>query len=325
MSASGTRAGRRPGACGPIVTLCALACMVLLVLAGCSSTDQARAGSGAGAGTPPSASLRATPQSTPATVPAPAGGQTSGPYDEGTCNPQSSSDEPLAQYGDIALLMMQHTFFYTQDMQLPDGLPLAPYKLPTMSNGQVQLAQLNVNPDLLVFTACNRSASQSHTLQGISVRITALTPYAAQLNQWNHCDRPYSRSGGVMDCGDSGWQGPGVTYQVKFGPGTGVGTTQTAEPLPAPQGASVFPLPLPPGKSVTFGIQLASYPQPATYRFALGVTLDGKASFYAPETVGYLFAPVAHIWTGDACNTADMQAKIPPATNPPSYYLCPKA
>ena len=44
-----------------------------------------------------------------------------------------------------------------------------------------------------------------------------------------------------------------------------------------------------------------------------------------PFTAGVpmLLAPVAHVWNGQACTAASMLAQIPPATNPPTPYICP--
>ncbi len=52
--------------------------------------------------------------------------------------------------------------------------------------------------------------------------------------------------------------------------------------------------------------------------------MDGGQLVYGTTgTTPAFFAPVAHAWDGQYCTSSAMQAQIPPATNPPTYYLCP--
>ena len=61
------------------------------------------------------------------------------------------------------------------------------------------------------------------------------------------------------------------------------------------------------------------------YTFAFGLAIDGATPAFAVVAPATLLAPVAHEWTGDACLAPEMQTQIPPATNPPTFYLCPAA
>ncbi len=52
------------------------------------------------------------------------------------------------------------------------------------------------------------------------------------------------------------------------------------------------------------------------------MTADGTPLPFTGEG-SLLLAPVAHVWNGQACTSSGMLAQIPPATNPPTSYICP--
>jgi hypothetical protein len=59
------------------------------------------------------------------------------------------------------------------------------------------------------------------------------------------------------------------------------------------------------------------------YTFTFGIGVDNAAPIFATTSPQTLLTADVRAWTGAACGSAAMQAQIPPATNPPSYYLCP--
>ena len=52
-------------------------------------------------------------------------------------------------------------------------------------------------------------------------------------------------------------------------------------------------------------------------------TNRAEAATFGPAADPYLAGPIAHSFTGAACNSPAMLAQIPPATTPETYYICP--
>lgn len=65
------------------------------------------------------------------------------------------------------------------------------------------------------------------------------------------------------------------------------------------------------------------FTRPGYYTFSFGIGVDCMAPVFAATSPATLLDTAARQWTGAACMTAAMQAQIPPATNPPTYYICP--
>lgn len=304
------------------------ACVLLatMTLAACG-TPSGSLGSGTTVSTP-GASARATDTpSTSTLIPVgnPAG--TPSPFDDVICsaNATSSSFETITRSGDLQLATYLDAGYYANTVQVPDSTPLAPVKVELGANGVVVPSSWfgPVNSALL-FRVCNLSNTHAHTLQAVSVRLSALSPYTGHLNAWDRCSDLYSRSGGAGHvCGDSGWSGPSHWFDATFAPGATVGSTVDA--MYHSPAAYEFPVTLPPGKGIVLGISIATYPTPGTYRFTAGMSVDGQAPVFAADTRAVLYAPVAHTWAGQYCTSSAMQAHIPPATNPPSYYICPQS
>lgn len=90
-------------------------------------------------------------------------------------------------------------------VMLPDGTPLKPLQVQTAvssnawASGSFTPQPAMVNPALkeqlgsFDVSICNGSPTQSHVVQGTSIRIDTLTPYSGQLNAWKSCDSAYSR------------------------------------------------------------------------------------------------------------------------------------
>jgi hypothetical protein len=81
-----------------------------------------------------------------------------------------------------------------------------------------------------------------------------------------------------------------------------------------------LPFTLNPGKSVTLSLGMDT-PPIGTYTFAFGFTFDGASPIYSANSPHTLLAPVAHKWTGTACQQPALEAQITP-TNPETYYIC---
>ena len=181
-------------------------------------------------------------------------------------------------------------------------------------------------PDLLI-TICNTSTTKSHTIESVSVKLSAFTPHSDNLNVWNPCDGTYARPAGVvpLECGER----PAIwdeTVRATFAANAQVGAI-----VPATLDSSAFvgdlgPLPvtLPPGRDMQIGIFVKAPTPAGVYTFAAGIMADSAA---LPFTVGQnmLLAPIGHRWTGKACLSPTMQAGIP--ANPPAemYYICPES
>jgi hypothetical protein len=166
---------------------------------------------------------------------------------------------------------------------------------------------------------CNTSATRGHTVTGLFLRITDFIPYGGRLNAYSICDGFYARPQGLGGGGCGGAvadPNPGTaTFAARAAAGVTVAISNpTRTPLPSP---------VKPGDS--YGLNLGIVPPtiPGTYTFALGVGLDGAAPAFVPLPYTVLLAPVAHKWTGQACEAPAMLRAIPPATNPPTAYICP--
>ena len=161
-----------------------------------------------------------------------------------------------------------------------------------------------------------------------------MIPYTGQLNVWPACNGQYAR-GGTIGGGCGGADVADLFYRVSFSQGAGQGTTLTAAQYAPPNlnfrpWVTPLPLTLAPGQDLTIKVTLDVPGASGIYDFAFSVAMDNIGSASVPthssaqgQAVGVLLAPVVHTWTGGACLTPAMQAQIPPATNPPTYYLCP--
>jgi len=188
------------------------------------------------------------------------------------------------------------------------------------------------NPELgplgggYVVVLCNGSA-QTHRIDGVAVQLDRVTPYAGQLNEWVFCAAPYTRSFPTGGGGCGGGPGQDEYVHGAFAPtappGTVVETTQT--PGISSDRYGKLPWTLPPGETILIDVGIVPPTAAGYYTFAFGLAIDGAMPAFAAVAPATLLAPVAHEWTGDACRAPEMQSQIPPATNPPTFYLCPAA
>jgi hypothetical protein len=217
--------------------------------------------------------------------------------------------------------------------KLPDSTPLKPLQISASDQSALD-QQLPpdpaINPDLMdpagyAGEVCDASATP-HTLTSLTVRIDSYTPASAVLNAWRPCEGYYARPDGVQGNASQctgGFPSPNCRHAA-FAPNAAVGavvsTTSTCKGPP-------LPVTLHTSDQFGYGFNLGivAPTAPGTYTFSLGVAFDGAAPIYFPLPHAILLAPVTHMWDAQSCATASMQSQIPPATDPPTDYICPKS
>jgi hypothetical protein len=189
------------------------------------------------------------------------------------------------------------------------------------------------------------SSTAAHTVRGVDTCLDSMTPASGQLNEWQPCDAPYSRSGPSGPGGCGGHTQQDVFLHAPFTASPTVGTRVAAMETRADDSfytTHYQPLPttLQPGERLTIEIgigptttcQVATdtgfptsgclFKTAGTYTFAFGVLVDAGAPVFAVRSPPTLLAPATE-WTGLACTKPGMQALIPPATTPSTNYICP--
>jgi hypothetical protein len=259
------------------------------------------------------------------------------------CHAQNVPANAVIQSGDL-LIFKPTDAFNDPAVRLPDQTPLKPLHVDTqVSNnalrGTPQFAEATaVNPGALtgstrsfafVTSICNGSASATHAVQSVSVRIDTLAPFSGQLNVWPGCDQAFSRQHPNVGTGGCGG-GMASDEQVKaeFSSGAQAGATATAKQVGSSATSNNPPLgPMPfqisSGRTVYFWVSVSVPDMVGTYAFSVGFQVDGAPTGFGPVADPYLAGSVAHTFTGAACNAPAMLAQIPPATTPETYYICP--
>jgi hypothetical protein len=294
----------------------------ILALAGCGSSSIARPAARAvpTATSTPTVAATTTPATTPPI-------QTSF---EGPCTPDTLNG-PNAFPGRIGDLLVGQLSFQEPAYPgyvLSESLALAPLKITSVRN--VIQGQPMSNPGVFqgaqgfAFTICNASATQPHVLAHVAVKIHAFAPYTGHLNEVRTCALSYSRQG-MQGGGCGGASANDVYLKGAFAANAGLGAVAPTDTM---QSSNVGPLPitLAPGEGINIVASATLPTVPGTYDFVVGVALDGGTlTFPSGPTMSALYAPVAHEWSGENCTRPEMLAQIPPATDPPSYYICPSA
>lgn len=222
--------------------------------------------------------------------------------------------------------------------KLPDGTPLAPFRL---ASGDALNTQLPLDPAVSPnmtagsggywLSVCNSSPTTAHVIRGVSVRIESATLYSGELDAWNVCDGSYNAA--TKQAGEAGCGGgfcANETLKATFdsttaGANAAVTAGESDRDVAGGCGPVVFgPLPvsLKPHQAIFMNIGVVLPSAPATYTFAFGVAQDSAAPSYLPASRPTLLAPITHKWTGTACTSSAMQSQIPPASSP-TYYICP--
>src|SRR5262249_47572984 len=180
------------------------------------------------------------------------------------------------------------------------------------------------------------TTGRTHVVTSLSVRIDNLIPYIGKLNEWPACSgNAYSRSGS-SNGGCGGGDPRNENLKATFPAGASASNAGTASDYRAssvtpsrifgfePVKLGPLPLALAPGDGWVLNVVLTLPGASGTYTLSLGISLDGGAPVYHPVSA-ILLAPIAHAWTGPACLVPSMQSQIPPATNPPTFYICPNS
>ncbi len=301
--------------------------VAVLVLVGCGATS-------------PSATKTATPiPSTPTVTPIPT--VTEADFTAACEHADNTrSFTPIYRLGD---LFIRAGYIGIASRKLADDTAIKPLLLPDPNDQTALEARFPVQPMVnpvsgggFSFTVCNASPTQSHEIEGATVRINQFTSYAGRLQTWDICDGYYTRSdphGGVVGGGCGfGFQTDEIV-QAAFAANAAAGAQATATwvsasdmPTDSSRTTPYGPLPatIPPGQSMVVFVQLTLPSATGTYAFAIAPKIDQALLPFTPIGTPALFAASLQKWTGEACKAAAMQSQIPAATTPPSNYICPE-
>lgn len=284
--------------------------LLALALSACGQTTAPNAASV----TSPAATATAGPTDTPAptATPTPVGGYCTSPGAFGTV---------VGKVGDLAFDAPQTLDMYPA-LKLPDGLALTPMKV----DGPIKSASAWPVANIRQYglNVCNTSRTASHVLRSVSVKLDAFTPYTSQLNVTHVCATVYTRQG--MAGGGCGGGMGGADFQLTATFASSAVGTVASTTLDNGASAGSSLVTIAPGRVIQIWVTINPPADAGTYAFRIGFALDGAATTYPTSaTPAILQAPVAHEWNGDACLSSSMQSQIPPATTPPTYYICPKA
>ncbi len=240
--------------------------------------------------------------------------------------------------GDMLYTQPLMAFLSYPNVMLPDGTSLAkPYKLHNSGPDAYKIdfpTSPITNPSVsneaggFVFGVCNASAAQTHTLQALTGKITVFAGYAGQLSQWNGCDGTIDSHHQLAGGGCGGATALCMCFHAPFAANAGAGaevtTTTIDDSLNNPgDHAGKLPFAMAPGQAFFAFLSMDKPTAAGQYTFIFGLQVDGKTS-YSPASPSVLLAPVAHKWTGQACQSQPaMLAQITP-TVPESYYICPQ-
>jgi hypothetical protein len=124
-------------------------------------------------------------------------------------------------------------------------------------------------------------------------------------------------------CG-GGYGGGDLNLKASFAANGAAGAVAPA--VDAGTGQALGPISLAPGYGVYCLIDITPPAATGTARYRIGFAFDGAAPVYpAPASPTVMNAAVTRAWDGDACLSDAMQQQMPPATTPPTYYICPQA
>ena len=215
--------------------------------------------------------------------------------------------------------------------RIPNGTPLAPYKLTNNISASFNASAVQVNPRTdapgggYVLTLCNTSG-HTRRIDAVRVAIASATPYTGSLATWVFCSNIYDaaqHTASNEQCGGSDIENNYM--RAAFASNAGVGATAAAtmvsvSPVLRPV-LGPLPVSLAPNQMMSIEVGVTAPTAPATYTFSFALAVDGAA----PRTVAIsqptLLAPVTQAWTGDNCQTSAMLAEMPTS----GQYVCPPA
>ena len=260
---------------------------------------------------------------------------TAGPADPTTLEQAGCSPLKLwgsqPRYATVGALRVSIPQMYTPlnypEELMPNNEPNAPYQVPLTSadaNNDVPFhPNPPVNPSLdvgYVVQVCNQT-SASHAITALSVKIASFTPSSGPVTVWHLCgDGPYDPATKQSTPGCGGGVG-GVAMMAATLPSDTTGASAPSMGNPQ-RGGPNLPITLPPNQSLTFLIAVNGLTAQGTYALTFGLRVDGAApTTMSPSDGSFFIAPSPTIWTGTACQSPAMQAKIP--TSKDAYYVCP--
>lgn len=208
---------------------------------------------------------------------------------------------------------------YIPKVLLPDTLPLKPLPVSqakgptniTFGNSITMSVSVKIPPAPQVGIVCK-----------LSIRMVAFQPLAGSVNNvWGSCDE-YENPGGPAGGGCGGGFTTEGTATGTF-PSAQVGTTLTPTVIGASDTQPAKISTTSEGEGiVAVDLQL---PAPGTYTFQVGLWQDTSGPKWSNLTLRQmvLFGHINHLWSGQACTASDMQAQLPPPTDPPEVFICP--
>lgn len=296
---------------------------LMVAMAGCGASSSPVAGV---ASTPsPSPSALVTPMGTPM----PTAGQTATPgVAFVACNPSALGG--AQKLGDLLVTGPSLMNLAYPSYQVPANSPLKPLKLNSASSNPFG-RPADVNPNLEVgggygFVVCNASKTQPHTVQSVLARLAAFTPPTGQVYAWNGCEAAYDNQTGQAGGGCGGGNASDYYQMAPFAPNATVGAVVTTTDLSnsrntPPLQSTPLPVTLAPNQAISINVGIKPPTAAGDYTFGVGLTVDGAATPFLSAAAPVLLAPVAHTWSGTACETPSMKSQIP--TSPLAYYICP--
>lgn len=306
-----------------LVRGCAVVALLCVVLTGCAGAKSKAIGK-----TTAHPTATTIPTATPGATPTDPGTAPTVPPQTTACSTALFSSQPngYGQQGDIIVGALDFQAPAYPGYQLPANLPFAPYKVDASFGGKGGAAPDGLplsNPSTgFGLFLCNASATQTHTITSVMLKVAAFTSYSGTLNEVRACSQVYSRQGGTSGGGCGGAAAYDMQLTGAFPASAPVGTEITMQNSVSSNAS--LPATLQPNQ--TFYIVLGpTLPQlSGTYSYQAGLGIDGApAAYISGGTTPALYAPVTHTWDGSNCLSAAMQAQIPPATNPPTAYICP--
>jgi hypothetical protein len=204
--------------------------------------------------------------------------------------------------------------------ELPSALPLSPQPVAT-AKVIGNLALKTVTVDVLLQGGAQASPGY---LCAVTVAVASYQPLSAPIpNVIRTCsDHPYLDPGGADYGGDCGvLPGPPATAAVTL-PTSSAGTAVTVPVVSVENPGKPASFPSAGGQAPHVWIAL-SVPISGAYTVVVGLWQDNTGPAARVAVSERFNLDAKHEWSGQYCTTPDMQAQLPPPTNPPTPLLCP--
>lgn len=234
------------------------------------------------------------------------------------CSTDTSGQTSYVYIGDLKVSKVDFANAYPAN-ELPSNLDRAkPYQLPDNLPNPPNPA---VNPETWYgLTVCNTSATASHVIRTLTVRIAAFSAYSGPLNSYVFCDSYYQRPNGVAGGGCGGGLGADEWLRVNFAANATAGAQVTATQDGTGE-APPLPVSLGPGQMLFIALRMTLPTAPGTYTFAFGLNYDAVTSAYVSTMQPTIFDSDAVKWTGGNCAKPALLSQIP-ASDTTGKYVC---